>query len=48
MCEVRDRIYIVADDRPYSQREIAQTIAELLGDSRKIHRLPFCRRWRLG
>ena len=42
------RIYIVADDRPYSQREIAQTIAELLGDSRKIHRLPLLPALALG
>lgn len=36
----RGRTYIVSDARPYSQLEIARTIADLLGDSRKIYHLP--------
>jgi nucleoside-diphosphate-sugar epimerase len=36
----RGQIYIVCDERHYTQREIVETIAAALGLNRKFHRLP--------
>ena len=38
--KARGEIYNVCDSRPYSQREIAETIAELLGRSKNFFTLP--------
>lgn len=42
------QIYLVADARPYSQREIAQTIADLLGRPQNFYHLPYLPALALG
>lgn len=37
----RGKIYLVADARPYTQREIAETIADLLGRPKYFYHLPY-------
>lgn len=37
----RNRTYVVTDARPYSQLEIARTIADLLGEPRNFFHLPY-------